>query len=222
MPRALFSRLDIGAPNSALERLLHPELARCHDRVASFRRRRARALDAGNEAKASRYSALVEMWSYREAVAKVRFAIMCGVHPVMIEAGTSGSYFVKDRAVTMVAVFKPKSEEPYAPANPKFGKKVQKVCCPCMFGRSFLLSDTGYLSEAGGSLVDRALGLQMVPRTEVVELASPVFNNILHKALKFMHIRLAGASLPVKRGSFQLFGRTVVQLKGRMAVLCVI
>ena len=33
----------------------------------------------------------------------------------------------------------------------------------------------GYLSEAGASLVDRKLGLNIVPATDVIELAAPTF-----------------------------------------------
>lgn len=34
----------------------------------------------------------------------------------------------------------------------------------------------GYLSEAGASLIDQKLGLNVVPKTAVVSLAAPTFN----------------------------------------------
>ncbi|EDL01613.1 mCG129124, partial [Mus musculus] len=63
----------------------------------------------------------------------------------------------------IVAVFKPKNEEPYGHLNPKWTKWLQKLCCPCCFGRDCLVLNQGYLSEAGASLVDQKLELNIVP-----------------------------------------------------------
>jgi len=64
-------------------------------------------------------------------------------------------------------VFKPKDEEPYGQLNPKWTKWMQKMCCPCCFGRGCLVLNEGYLSEAGASLVDSKLQLGIVPKTKV-------------------------------------------------------
>jgi len=66
-----------------------------------------------------------------------------------------------------VGVFKPKDEEPYGQLNPKWTKYMQKMCCPCCFGRGCLILNQGYLSEAGASLVDQRLHLNIVPKTKV-------------------------------------------------------
>jgi len=66
-----------------------------------------------------------------------------------------------------IAVFKPKDEEPYGQLNPKWTKWLHKLCCPCCFGRSCLVPNQGYLSEAGASLVDQKLQLNVVPTTNV-------------------------------------------------------
>ena len=66
-----------------------------------------------------------------------------------------------------VGVFKPKNEEPYGHLNPKWTKWMHKTCCPCCFGRSCLIPNQGYMSEAGASLVDEKLGLNIVPKTKV-------------------------------------------------------
>lgn len=153
----------------------------------------------------SRLRELISLWEFREAVAKARLAVLLGFHPRLIVKGTSGSYFVTDRLGNMIGVFKPRSEEPYAYGNPKWPKHVQRICCPCMFGRACLILNNGYLSEAGASLVDRALGLEMVPRTEVIELSSPVFNNIVKRTIDNLHVKIGSKSLPVKMGSFQTF-----------------
>lgn len=64
-------------------------------------------------------------------------------------------------------MFKPKDEEPYGHLNPKWTKWCHKVCCPCCFGRTCLVPNQGYLSEAGASLVDTKIGLNVVPKTKV-------------------------------------------------------
>ena len=73
-------------------------------------------------------------------------------------------YFVLQKTI---GVFKPKDEEPYGHLNPKWTKWMQKLCCPCCFGRSCLVLNQGYLSEAGASLVDTKLRLNIVPKTKV-------------------------------------------------------
>ena len=75
-----------------------------------------------------------------------------------------------------MGVFKPKDEEPYGRLNPKWTKWLHSLCCPCLFGRSCLVPNQGYLSEAGASIVDQKLGLNVVPRTKVVKLVSETFN----------------------------------------------
>lgn len=65
-------------------------------------------------------------------------------------------------------MFKPKDEEPYGHLNPKWTKWCHKMCCPCCFGRTCLVPNQGYLSEAGASLVDTKIGLNVVPKTKVI------------------------------------------------------
>lgn len=117
----------------------------------------------------------------------------------------------------IIGVFKPKDEEPYGRLNPKWTKWMHKLCCPCCFGRSCLIPNQGYLSEAGASLVDRKLGLGIVPNTRVVKLVSEVFN---YPRLDRQKARMKQAimdqfptvgshfnriGLPPKVGSFQVF-----------------
>ncbi|OWR42506.1 putative phosphatidylinositol 4-kinase type-ii [Danaus plexippus plexippus] len=92
---------------------------------------------------------------------------------------------------------------------------MHKLCCPCCFGRSCLIPNQGYLSEAGASLVDTKLGLQIVPKTKVVKLVSETFNYLridrersrLKRAIteQFPTLRFNRMGLPPKMGSFQLF-----------------
>lgn len=135
--------------------------------------------------------------SFSDLVRQTEIAIDCGILPERIYQGSSGSYFVKSsvnvssslnalfikRRVYVcidyasinifylsqktIAVFKPKDEEPYGRLNPKWTKWLHKLCCPCCFGRSCLVPNQGYLSEAGASLVDTKLELNIVPKTKV-------------------------------------------------------
>lgn len=85
----------------------------------------------------------------------------------------------------IIGVFKPKNEEPYGQLNPKWTKWLQKLCCPCCFGRDCLVLNQGYLSEAGASLVDQKLELNIVPKTKVkTHTLSPHFKYIYIIALR--------------------------------------
>uniref|UniRef100_A0A8C6TWV2 Phosphatidylinositol 4-kinase type 2 n=1 Tax=Neogobius melanostomus TaxID=47308 RepID=A0A8C6TWV2_9GOBI len=154
---------------------------------------------------------------FREVIRKAERAIEEGIYPERIYQGSSGSYFVKDSQGKTIGVFKPKNEEPYGHLNPKWTKWLQKLCCPCCFGRDCLVLNQGYLSEAGASLVDQKLELNIVPRTKVVYLASETFNYSAIDRVKSRGKKLAlekvpkvgqrfhRIGLPPKVGSFQLF-----------------
>ncbi|XP_073826506.1 phosphatidylinositol 4-kinase II alpha isoform X1 [Musca autumnalis] len=153
--------------------------------------------------------------SFTEIVAQVEFAIEHGVMPERIYQGSSGSYFVKNASGKVLAVFKPKDEEPYGRLNPKWTKWMHKLCCPCCFGRACLIPNQGYLSEAGASLVDRKLNLNVVPKTRVVRLVAETFNYAridrqkakLKRRIKehYPSAKFNRMSLPLKTGSFQTF-----------------
>ncbi|XP_023177014.1 phosphatidylinositol 4-kinase type 2-alpha isoform X2 [Drosophila hydei] len=153
---------------------------------------------------------------FSEIVAQAEYAIEQGVLPERIYQGSSGSYFVKNASnQRCLAVFKPKDEEPYGRLNPKWTKWMHKLCCPCCFGRACLIPNQGYLSEAGASLVDRKLNLNVVPKTRVVRLVAESFNYAridrqkakLKKRIKehYPSAHFNRMSLPLKTGSFQLF-----------------
>ncbi|XP_035226009.1 phosphatidylinositol 4-kinase type 2-beta-like isoform X2 [Stegodyphus dumicola] len=154
---------------------------------------------------------------FTTVVREAEHAIIHGIMPERIYQGSSGSYFVKNFNSVKIGVFKPKDEEPYGRLNPKWTKWMHKICCPCCFGRSCLVPNQGYLSEAGASLVDQKLQLNVVPKTKIVHLVSESFNysaidraksrtkrNIIEKFPRYRcHFNRIG--LPLKVGSFQLF-----------------
>uniref|UniRef100_A0A4Y0BIA3 Phosphatidylinositol 4-kinase type 2 n=1 Tax=Anopheles funestus TaxID=62324 RepID=A0A4Y0BIA3_ANOFN len=152
---------------------------------------------------------------FSDLVYSAEIAIDAGIYPERIYQGSSGSYFVKNPAKKVIAVFKPKDEEPYGRLNPKWTKWMHKLCCPCCFGRACLIPNQGYLSEAGASLVDQKLNLNIVPKTRVVRLVSETFNYPridrqkarIKKTIKerIPAARFNRMSLPPKTGSFQLF-----------------
>jgi len=154
---------------------------------------------------------------FQEVVRQAERAIDQGVYPTRIAQGSSGSYFVKDENRATIGVFKPKNEEPYGQLNPKWTKWMHKTCCPCCFGRDCLIPNQGYLSEAGASTVDTKLGLNIVPKTKVVQLVSETFNyNAIDRAKsktkKYTSERFPAVGkrfhrigLPPKVGSMQTF-----------------
>ncbi|EGO00294.1 hypothetical protein SERLA73DRAFT_107341 [Serpula lacrymans var. lacrymans S7.3] len=135
----------------------------------------------------------------------VRNAIAAGIHPKMIVKGSSGSYFARAKVegrVQTVAVFKPKDEEPYGRLNPKTTKWIHRQFRWIIpFGRSCLIPNLSYISEAAGSLLDERLDLNIVPRTQLVSLSSPAFfyDWLDRNAAK------KGKPLPEKIGSMQYF-----------------
>ena len=139
---------------------------------------------------------------FRKLLKKVNTAIKAGINPERIRQGSSGSYFVLNDQRNIIGVFKPKTEEPYGHLNPKMMKYLQRTCCPCFFGRSCIIPNTGFLSEAAASVVDRQLGLNVVPRTEIVRLAAPSFH---YGYWARMRAKNRNGRFPEKIGSFQMF-----------------
>ncbi|ODM92158.1 Phosphatidylinositol 4-kinase type 2-beta [Orchesella cincta] len=154
---------------------------------------------------------------FDDLVRQAESAIDCGILPERIYQGSSGSYFVKNVISRTIGVFKPKDEEPYGRLNPKWIKWLHKVCCPCCFGRSCLVPNQGYLSEAGASIVDQKLELNIVPKTKVVRLVSDTFNYMridrekarakraVFDRFPALGRRFHRLGLPPKAGSFQVF-----------------
>ncbi|KAK4880102.1 hypothetical protein RN001_008248 [Aquatica leii] len=103
---------------------------------------------------------------FSDLVWQAEVAIDNGIFPERISQGSSGSYFVKNPTGKVVGVFKPKDEEPYGRLNPKWTKWMHKLCCPCCFGRSCLIPNQGYLSEAAAYVVDAKLSLGWYPKQE--------------------------------------------------------
>ncbi|KAJ1569236.1 phosphatidyl inositol kinase, partial [Nowakowskiella sp. JEL0078] len=135
-------------------------------------------------------------------IEEVRLAIAERIYPTRIEKGSSGSYFARNRKNEIVGVFKPKNEEPYGKLNPKWVKWLHRTFLPCCFGRSCIIPNLGYISEAAASYMDRRLELNIVPRTEVVLLSSPTF--FYPKSDRDAYEK-ESIPLPPKLGSFQLF-----------------
>ncbi|KAI8063929.1 phosphatidylinositol 3 and 4-kinase-domain-containing protein [Gongronella butleri] len=131
---------------------------------------------------------------YDVIVDSVRAAINDHIQPSRISQGSSGSYFCRNQQGQIVGVFKPKDEEPYGQLNPKWTKWIHRHLFPCCFGRTCLIPNLGYLSEAAASLVDQHLGTNIVPTTHVDTFASPAF-----------HYRRKKDPLRQKIGSFQCF-----------------
>lgn len=132
-----------------------------------------------------------------------------GINPERIAQGSSGSYFIRGKlrnseTTYKVGIFKPKDEEPYGPLSPKWTKWMHRTFFPCFFGRSCLIPNLGYISEAAACTLDRQLLSNIVPFTDVIFLRSPSFYYSYWDKSEDIQ------KLPHKVGSFQLF------LKGYM------
>ncbi|KAI5966380.1 LSB6 [Candida pseudojiufengensis] len=128
------------------------------------------------------------------------------IYPERNLNGSSGSYFVFQKiefegiiSYEKIGIFKPKSEEPYGPLSPKWIKWLHRTSFPCFFGRSCLIPNLGYISEAATSELDQLLQSYIVPFTEIIELRSPTFYYPIWDRSKNVQ------NLPFKIGSLQLF-----------------
>lgn len=132
----------------------------------------------------------------------VRDAITTGIQPRLVTKGSSGSYFALNKQQKIVGIFKPKNEEPYGQLNPKWTKWLHRNLFPCFFGRSCLIPNLSYISEAAACLLDRQLKTNIVPPTDVVWLTSTSFNYDYFDRRAYTN---KGKPLPAKQGSFQVF-----------------
>ncbi|KAJ6256939.1 hypothetical protein Dda_7822 [Drechslerella dactyloides] len=139
---------------------------------------------------------------FDDVVDSVKYAIARGMHPKLIMQGSSGSYFAKNSSGKTVGVFKPKDEEPYGNLNPKWTKWLHRNLFPCFFGRSCLIPNLSYVSEAAASYLDRQLRTFIVPYTDLVWLSSKSFHYDFWD--RRAHYR-NGKMFPEKVGSFQVF-----------------
>ncbi|KAI8578952.1 hypothetical protein K450DRAFT_272397 [Umbelopsis ramanniana AG] len=142
---------------------------------------------------------------YMEVIHSVQEAIDNSMYPTRISQGSSGSYFCRDTSGKIVGVFKPKNEEPYGHLNPKWTKWVHRNLFPCCFGRSCLIPNLGYMSEAATSLIDRRLQLNIVPFTDVIHMSSPTFHYDRGDRKANDPRKPSPRPLPSKIGSFQCF-----------------
>ncbi|PHH77116.1 hypothetical protein CDD82_3663 [Ophiocordyceps australis] len=140
--------------------------------------------------------------AFDAVVDSVRAAIRQEIHPSMISQGSSGSYFARNPDGKIVGVFKPKDEEPYAAGNPKWNKWIHRNLFPCCFGRSCLIPNLSYVSEAAAYVLDTQLRTHLVPYTDVVWLSSKSFHYPFWDRRSFYRKK---KPLPAKPGSFQVF-----------------
>ncbi len=137
---------------------------------------------------------------FDEIISSVRQAISKGWHPKLVTKGSSGSYFALNLQGHIVGIFKPKNEEPYGRLNPKWTKWLHRNLFPCFFGRSCLIPNLSYISEAAACLLDKQLRTYIVPPTDVVWLSSEAFNYEYFDKRAYTN---KSKPLPPKQGSFQ-------------------
>ena len=99
---------------------------------------------------------------------RIRRGFNCGQSPVLSEDGTSGTYFLKDDNDSIVSVFKPIDEEPYAPNNPR-GMKAPFGSATCRPG---VKSGELTIREVVAYMLDHE-GFSDVPATTLVQASHP-------------------------------------------------
>ncbi len=105
---------------------------------------------------------------------EVKLWLQEGGVPHLFLRGLSGTWLMKDRLGARCAVFKPMDEEIFAPNNPTSERWRGAL------GRAPLgvAAGSGVLRERAVYLIDRLLGLQLVPETVIAELESPYFSGV--------------------------------------------
>lgn len=99
--------------------------------------------------------------------------------------------------------------QPFPSHSDLFLFRLQRTLCPCCFGRGCLVRNQGYLSEAGASIIDTKLDLNIVPKTRVVRLAADSFNYPAYQR----HLIIAKREINESVGR-HMHGRRVFQPKG--------
>ena len=106
-----------------------------------------------------------------DCINAVRQGLSAGLAPRLAMEGTGGTYFLRSRGKTNVAVFKAEDEEPFAPANPR---GYQGAMGAAGF-RHGLVSGEGAVREVAAFLIDHD-GFSGVPPTTRVEISTRAFS----------------------------------------------
>lgn len=129
---------------------------------------------------------------YHELFQQVRAGLQ--IHPPeLCPEGLSGTYFLRNEAGEIIAVFKPRDEEGSSPKNPK-----NAMLAGCADPKEGLLPGEGAQREVAAYLLDKEKRFSRVPMTVMVALHHPIFDGTaVH------HQREHGVQLKI--GSLQEF-----------------
>ena len=134
-------------------------------------------------------------------------AIKAGGLPCVMRLGMSGSYFIADRTGKWLGLFKPFDEESWAPNNPR--RQAYRGPLGTERMRPGLLSGEGCHREVAASVVDRFLGLGIVPHTVYARFRHFAFYDPMEGP------RALGRRAKEKSGSFQAFIEQAIHLGRR-------
>lgn len=116
-------------------------------------------------------------------------------HPIIPRQGCSGTYFIKGSIRLIGGIFKPFDEEIGAPNNPK--KRGLRGALGERTGGYHTIIGEGIHREVAAYVVDRMVGLHIVPKTGYLALAHPCFYSTVEGRFLQKNKR--------KMGSFQEF-----------------
>lgn len=113
---------------------------------------------------------------YNDLITEVREGLQ--VHdPELCEEGVNGTYFLRNTAGEIIAIFKPRDEEGCSPKNPKNSYQ-DALDFPQKKG---IKIGEGAQREVAAYLLDKETGFANVPRTVMVALHHPIFDgNAVH------------------------------------------
>lgn len=138
-------------------------------------------------------------------VEKAILGLRFGSNLKAIDAGASGSYFVRDHKMKIIGVFKPGQEESTNVNTPKLGHRILNAIKSIFSSISPIFwPSVGYISEGMTSQLADHLNLDVVPRSTILKMKSDQF------------VSAKAAGMPTEEvGSFQIFAKETRSAKER-------
>jgi hypothetical protein len=157
-----------------------------------------------------------KMGKVARRIAKTRLALKLGIGLKPISKGAGGSYFARDYKMKVIGVFKPGSEESLGSNSPKLLTRIRSFFMKKLFHIDTSLpfwSNEGYLAEVMSSKLASALGIDILPPSQVAVLTGvkgsfQIFAKDTESADEAFHLRSMGCNV---RRNQDLLLRTVKQ-----------
>lgn len=159
---------------------------------------------------------------YNEWIAEVRRGLQ--IHPPeLCDEGLSGTYFLRNPEGDIIAIFKPRDEEGASLKNPKNFSPEGLFECPLSRNKQGILPGEGAQREVAAYLLDKRTGFSGVPKTVMVALHHPCFdNNTVHSSEHGIQLKIGSLQEFIQNdGSAEDMGPNMFSVKDvhRIAIL---